>query len=318
VPPGELTVDVVLPTHAGERWVVEAIESVLRQTHAPWKMVVVDDCSPDATVERVESLRRRHPERISLIRLDRPQRAAGARMVGVAHTHGELIAFLDQDDRWAPEKLARQAACFAADPALGAVHTDVEIIDAEGRTRAGAADGENAGRARIDWGAGSHLAAQLFQKNSIRLASSAVRRSAFEAIGGFDTSLFGGEDWEFWVRLADRFPIAHLAAVLTQRRVHTGNVSRVHSLERSAGKLAALEKMRRCQPRIAPLASTKRDQLLREAARDAARQRRIGPAFHYALSLLAHRARVLFEASSAAAVERDPAAAGEADRGKRG
>jgi glycosyltransferase involved in cell wall biosynthesis len=280
--------------------------------------MVVDDCSPDATAERVDSLQLRNPGRISLLRLDRPHRAAGARMVGFAHTSGDLIAFLDQDDRWLPEKLARQVAYFAGDPGLAAVHTDVEIIDADGVPVAGAADRENAGRARIAWGTGSELSALLFRKNSIRLASSAVRRSAFEAIGGFDGSLFGGEDWEFWVRLADRFPIAHLPAVLTQRRVHPGNVSRVHSLERSAGKLEALEKMRREYRHIAPFAAAKRGQLLREATSAAARQRRPGRASLYALSLLAHRFRGLFSASSRVGNDPGRVLRAEAERGKRG
>jgi glycosyltransferase involved in cell wall biosynthesis len=318
VPADELTVDVVLPTHAGERWVAEAIESVLRQTHPLWRLVVIDDCSPDATAERVEALRHRDPDRITLVRLDRPHRAAGARMAGIARSSGDLIAFLDQDDRWLPEKLARQVARFADDPALAAVHTDVEIIDAEGVPRPGAADRENAVRARIAWGTGSDLSAVLFWKNSIRLASSAVRRSAFEAIGGFDTALFGGEDWEFWVRLADRFPIAHLPAVLTQRRVHRGNVSRVHSVERSAGKLQALEKMRCGYHHMAPLAAAKRDQLLREAAVAAARQRRPGRACRYALSLMAHRLRGRFAASSRGGTDGGRRAFTGAKRGKGG
>jgi len=318
VPAGELTVDVILPTHAGERWVAEAIESVLRQTHPLWHLMVVDDCSPDATVERVESLLRRSPDRISLLRLDRPHRAAGARMMGIARTSGDLIAFLDQDDRWLPEKLARQVACFAADPGLAAVHTDVEIIDADGGPRAGAADRENAGRARIAWGTGSDLSAALFRKNSVRLASSALRRTAFEEIGGFDTSLFGGEDWEFWVRLADRFPIAHLPEVLTQRRVHAGNVSRVHSLERCAGKLQALEKMKRGYPQIAPLAAAKRGQLLRQAASAAARRRRPVQASRYALWLVAHRFRGLFAASPRGGTDEDHGTLTEAERGKGG
>ncbi len=295
----------------------EAIDSVVRQTHPLWHLTVVDDCSPDATAERVESLRVRDPDRISLLRLDRPHRAAGARMVGIAHTSGDLIAFLDQDDRWLPDKLARQVACFEGDAAVAAVHTDVEIIDADGAPLAGAAEGENARRARIAWGTGSELSAVLFQKNSIRLASSAVRRSAFEAIGGFDSSLFGGEDWEFWVRLASRFPIAHLPAVLTQRRVHSGNVSRVHSLERSAGKLQALEKMRRDHRHITPLAAAKRAQLLREAASAAARQRRPGRASLYALSLLAHRLRGLFAVSSRAGRDPGRVLRSEAERERR-
>jgi glycosyltransferase involved in cell wall biosynthesis len=318
VPAVELTVDVILPTCAGERWVGEAIESVLRQTHPLWRLMVVDDCSPDATVARVESLRRGDPDRISLLRLDRPHRAAGARIAGVAASGGDLIAFLDQDDRWMPEKLARQVACFAADPALAAVHTDVEIIDADGVSRPGAADRENARRAGIAWGSGPVLAAALVRKNSIRLASSAVRRTAFEAAGGFDTSLFGGEDWEFWVRLADRFPIAHLPEVLTQRRVHPGNASRVHSLERSAGKLAALEKMSCAHRHLAPLAAAKRGELLREAALAAFRQRHPVRASRYALSLGAQRVRDLLAAAARGGRRGDRAGFAEAERGKGG
>jgi glycosyltransferase involved in cell wall biosynthesis len=315
---GELTVDVILPTHAGERWIAEAIESVLGQTYTLWRLTVVDDCSPDATADHVEALRQRHPDRISLLRLDRRHRAAGARMVGIARSGGDLIAFLDQDDLWLPEKLARQVACFARDPTLAAVHTDIEIIDAEGVSREGAADRENAGRAAIAWGTGDELSASLFRKNSIRLASSAVRRTAFEAIGGFDTSLFGGEDWEFWVRLADRFPIAHLPEVLTLRRVHGGNVSRVHSLERSTGKLQALAKMERGYRHIAPLAGTKRGQLLREAALAAARQGHPLQASRYALVLAAHRLRGLFTASSSGGIHQGRVALTEAERRKRG
>jgi glycosyltransferase involved in cell wall biosynthesis len=318
VPADELTVDVILPTHAGERWVGEAIGSVVRQSHSLWQLMVVDDCSPDATAERVESLLQGDPDRISLLRLDRPHRAAGARMRGIARTSGDLIAFLDQDDCWLPEKLARQVACFAADPALAAVHTDVEIIDAEGAPRVGAADRENARRARIAWGSGSGLSAVLFQKNSIRLASSVVRRTAFEAIGGFDTSLFGGEDWEFWVRLADRFPIAHLPEVLTQRRVHADNVSKAHSLERSAGKLQALEKMKRSYRQVAPLAAAKRAQLLREATLAATSQRRPVQASRYAVSLVTHRLRSLLAPSPRGDLNQEESALSEAERGKGG
>ena len=256
-----LRVDVILPVHRGERWVSEAIESVLRQSHPHWHLCVVDDASPDASAQRVEALARRHPGRITLLRLERAQRPAGARMAGVARTRGEVIAFLDQDDRWLPAKLERQVKRLEADASLGAVHGDVEIIDADGAPVPGAADGENAHRASIAWGAGPALAAALFRKNAIRLACAAVRRSAFEAAGGFDTALFGGEDWEFWVRFAERFPIAHLPEVLAQRRVHGANVSRAHAAERTRGKLRALEKMARAHPWLAPHVAGKRREL---------------------------------------------------------
>jgi hypothetical protein len=259
-----LGVDVILPLHGGERWVAEAIESVLAQTWSHWQLWVVDDASPDASVERVEPYRAAHPERIELVRLSESRRAAGARAHAVALGSGEVLAFLDQDDRWLPEKLEAQVARLEADPALAAVHTDVEWIDADGRPIPGAADAENARRAALAWGPG--LAQPLFDRNAIRLVSALVRRSAFQEVGGFDTSLFGGEDWEFWVRLARHFPIAHLPRVLCQRRIHDANVSRVHAAERARGKLRALAAMQRAGGLSPERVVRKRRELLDQAA----------------------------------------------------
>jgi thymidylate kinase len=261
-----LRVDVILPAHGGERWIAEAVESVLAQTWPHWRLTVVDDASPDGSAEIADAYARARPDRIEVLRLARPRRAAGARMEAIAATRGDVIAFLDQDDRWRPEKLARQVALFEADPALGAVHTDCEIIDAHGAIRRGAADGENVRRAAVAWDRGGpELAAALFRKNLVRLASAAVRRSAFEAAGGFDVSLFGGEDWEFWVRFAERFAIAHLAEPLLERRVHGGNTSRARAAERVEGKLRALEKLAREHPFLAPHVPARREALAAEA-----------------------------------------------------
>lgn len=247
--------------HGGERWLEEAIASVLAQSFGDWRLWLVDDASPDACGEMAERFAEAHPERICVIRLEESLRAAGARMEAVARGDAEWIAFLDQDDRWLPQKLERQLARADADPQIAALHCDVAIIDADGRTVADAALRENAGRAEVHWGSGPSLAAALFRKNSIRLASSLVRRREFEQSGGFDTSLFGGEDWEFWVRFASQHEIAHVAEILVERRVHDANVSRVHARERTLGKLRALEKRVADQPYLGPLAAARRAQI---------------------------------------------------------
>lgn len=239
----------------------EAVASVLAQTFPGWQLWLVDDASTDQSGDLAERLAAAHPQRIQVIRLEKGRRAAGARMEAVSRGNGEWIAFLDQDDRWLPRKLERQLA-RAADAA--ALHCDVAIIDAEGRRVPGAADRENALRARVPWGVGPELAASLFRRNSIRLASALVRRDAFEASGGFDASLFGGEDWEFWVRFALQHPIVHVPEVLLERRVHDANVSRVHAAERTLGKLRALEKLVADQPRLGPLAAARRAQIRAE------------------------------------------------------
>ena len=120
------------------------------------------------------------------------------------------------------------------------------------------------------------------------------------------------------MRLADRFPIAHLPEVLTQRRVHADNVSRVHSLERSAGKLQALEKMKGSYRQIAPLAVAKRAQLLREAALAAASQRRLVRASRYAVALVTHHLRGLRTSSPRGEVGQEGSALTDSERGKGG
>ncbi len=260
VPAGR-RVDVILPVHGGEAWLEEAIASVVAQTFDGWQLTVVDDASPDASADIVRRAAEAHPGRIELLQNTSPRRAAGARMQAIERTSAELIAFLDQDDIWRPEKLALQVARFDEDAELDALHTDAVHIDAEGRPIPGAADRENALRARFGWGTGPELAARLFDKNAIRLGSAMLRRSAFAAAGGFDATLFGGEDWEFWVRFAARFRIGHLGEPLLLRRVHGSNVSRVHAAERAEGKLRALEQMLEAQPQLGPRAARRRREI---------------------------------------------------------
>lgn len=259
--PSSPRVDIVLPMHGGERWLEEAVASVLAQSFGDWLLWLVDDASPDTCGAIAERLAEAHPERIRVIRLEEGLRAAGARMEAVSRGDAEWIAFLDQDDRWLPQKLERQLARAEAEPEIAALHCDVTIIDSDGRPMAGAAQRENAQRAQVPWGSGPSLAKVLFRKNSIRLASSLVRRQAFRQSGGFDTSLFGGEDWEFWVRFASQHSVAHVAEILVERRVHDANVSRVHASERTLGKLRALEKRVADQPDLGPLAAARRAQI---------------------------------------------------------
>jgi glycosyltransferase involved in cell wall biosynthesis len=262
-------VDVVLPTHRGRRWVAEAIESVLAQSHRSLHLTVVDDASGDGTYEYVRERYGGTPERVSVLALEAPHRAAGARMEALRRAHGEFVAFIDQDDRWHAEKLERQLARLARGPEAHAVHTDVVHIDDAGREIPRSARGENAARARIDWDelAGGALVRRLFLDGRIRLASALVRRDAFDAMGGFDASLFGGEDWEFWVRLAaGGHRLAHLPEPLLERRVHAGNVSTTHEDERLEGRLAAIDRVLARHPELSDLAPARRATLLRADA----------------------------------------------------
>ncbi len=273
-------VDVILPTHRGRAWVDEAIASVLAQSHAALHLFVVDDASDDGTFQHVCARWSEEP-RLTALSLETPRRAAGARMEAAAAGDAEWIAFIDQDDRWHPEKLARQLACAAEQPGCGAVHTDCEHIDAQGRALPGSARRENAARARVDWSSGDRdeLLRSCFEANRIRLASALVRRSSFEAVGGFDTELFGGEDWDLWVRLASAgIGIAHLAEPLLERRVHPEATSTARRGDRMDGLYRACQRAVDRAPELAPLRGARLEALLRreiESAGGAAARRRL-------------------------------------------
>jgi glycosyltransferase involved in cell wall biosynthesis len=288
-----MKVDVILPVYKGKQWVGEAIDSVLSQRYPNWHLTLVDDASPDDTAEHVEHFCHAYPQQISLIRLKENRRAAGARMEAVRCTKSEVIAFLDQDDRWAPEKLARQIQRFEAWPPVEAVHTDVVHIDAEGNRLARRADWENARRASVPYEnlSKEELTRLLFLSHSIRLVTAAVLRKSFEGAGGFNEALFGGEDWEFWIRFASTCRIGHIAEPLVERRIHDKNTSVHYARSRISGAFAALDKVKVACPHLSALAYKRRANLLKQAVVAALENNRVEEAREIARLLV--RARPL-------------------------
>jgi glycosyltransferase involved in cell wall biosynthesis len=264
---GTLRVDIILPIYqARRRWIREAIGSILAQTYPHWHLTIVDDASPDDTMAYIQETYQDYPDSISFIQLEQNHGPAGARMEAIRQTQGDLIAFIDQDDRWHPRKLERQIERLKQNPKIEAVHADVQRIDEDGDLIPGAAKRENALRSSIPYDSLSRnaLMEEMFLKNSIRLASAVVLRRPFEQIGGFDESLFGGEDWDFWVRFAaSGYRIAHLTEFLVERRIHSENVSSVHQHARTRGLLQALNKLVERCPFLKHLAHNRQARILR-------------------------------------------------------
>src|SRR5436309_2285924 len=116
-------VSVIIPTWNGAAFIGEAIDSVLRQTHRPLEVIIVDDGSTDGTPELV----RRFADRVRLV--EQPNAGtATARNTGLATAHWENAAFLDHDDLWIPTKLQRQLAVVQNSGAC-AVYGAVEFFD---------------------------------------------------------------------------------------------------------------------------------------------------------------------------------------------
>ena len=218
-------VHVVVPVHDGERFLAEALESVLAQDW-PLEVTVVDDGSTDMSAEVAQ----RYPVR--LIRQEN-RGVAAARNAGVAASTGAFVAFIDQDDVWLPGKVERQVEYLAAHPEAGSVHVWAEIL-------------LEPGTEPPPWLDAVYLAGAHYRPLPSGLM---IRREVFEVVGPFDTSYERGSDTDWHLRALDAgFADGVIEEPLFRWRVHDRNASHgveparvdlLVALKRSAGRKRA-------------------------------------------------------------------------------
>lgn len=194
---------VVIPLYNKERQIAGTLRSVFAQTFADYEIIVVDDGSTDGSPAVVESL---HDPRIRLIR----QANAGvsaARNLGIAEARSEYIALLDADDEWRPEYLATIATIIRKYPQCDVFATNYSHVDSNGKTfptilRKLPFDGN-------DGILYNYFEVASVSSPPIGTSAVAVRKSAFQSVGGFPLGIKSGEDLLTWARLAARYKIAY-------------------------------------------------------------------------------------------------------------
>lgn len=203
----------VIPSYNHADYLKECVDSVLMQTPAPLQVIVVDDGSSDGSVALLQS----YGNRITLLQ-QRRRRQACARNAGLAVAQGELVAFLDSDDRYRSGRLAAAVAAFQADAEATLVWSDFCTINAEGQP---------VGGYRWQAQAGADFRRTLIAGNPICNATVTVKRDALLAIGGFDERIPRACDGAAWFQLAARgHRFVHLPHGLVDYRLHGGNDSR--------------------------------------------------------------------------------------------
>ncbi len=226
----EHSVSIVIPVFNGERFIERTLASALNQTYRPIEIVVVDDGSTDHTSAIVEAAAAHH----SNVRVFRGPRlgAGGARNLGIRQAYGDLIAPLDADDLWHPEKISRQVAIIRASSSrVGVVYCWSLDIDENDFIISPIKD-----KSFVQ----GNVVRKLIEENNFLTNGSVplIRRSYLEAVGGYDDLKImpGSEDWKLYLALAEICEFAVVPAHLVGYRRSDTNTSKdtsamEHSIE---------------------------------------------------------------------------------------
>ena len=208
-------VAVIIPTFNRRALVGEAVRSVCAQSCSDYELIVVDDGSEDGTAE---ALRDEFGGRLRVIHTEN-RGVSAARNTGVAASQGELLAFLDSDDLWHPEKLAAQLQYLDA-------HPDIQICQTE---EVWVRRGVRVNPCRHHRKPEGDIFVASLRLCLVSPSAVMMRRPLFEAMGGFDEALPACEDYDLWLRIAHRFPLGLVPrALVTKRGGHEDQLSRRH------------------------------------------------------------------------------------------
>lgn len=220
---------VIMPVHNGERFLGEAISSVLEQTFADFELIVVDDGSSDGTCDIVRGYIERDP-RVRLVRTGKNGGSHHARNLGIAATRAALVAFCDADDVCDPRKLERQLDELRRRPELAAVATYALYVSEDLSRTVGWY------RTRLS---PEEIRETAPMRNVFPMAFAMCRREALGAIGGFNEAL-KFSDYFVALRLAAQFDLAVIPEDLYRIRVHALSLSQMLAEDMAPGILDSL------------------------------------------------------------------------------
>ena len=184
---------IIITTHNRPHLLPRAVESA-RAAGSDVEIVVVDDASADETAAVCRNL-----SGINYVRVERNQRVAGARNIGLVASHGEYLSFLDDDDARLPDSLDAQIETLEREPRAGLIYGRAIFANQDGApgtqsypTECPAGD--------VFW--------KLLSRNFIPCGSTVFRRSCLAQVGLLDDSIPGLDDWDLWIRIAEIYPVA--------------------------------------------------------------------------------------------------------------
>jgi len=211
-------VSIIIPTY-NRGWILkDAIDSVLSQKFQDFELIVVDDGSTDNTGD----ILRIYQDNIIIIR-QKNSGVSAARNKGIYRASGSLVAFLDSDDLWLPEKLSAQVAFFNANP--DAMICQTEEIWIRNSVRVNPKN-----RHKKPWGM---IFEQSLMLCLVSPSAVMIRRNLFDTVGLFDESLPACEDFDLWLRISCKYPVYLIdTPLIIKRGGHEDQLSRNPGLDR--------------------------------------------------------------------------------------
>ncbi|MBN8246602.1 MAG: glycosyltransferase [Verrucomicrobia bacterium] len=216
-------ISIVLPTYNGSRYLAASVASVLRQSYPHWELLLQDDCSTDGTPELIARLAA-GDSRIKPVRNSVNLRLPNSLNAGFARAAGEFLTWTSDDNEYRPEALEAMLGLLTSDPAAGLVYCDMTYMDDDGRPQEAwvAPEPETIGSTNPVGGCFLY------------------RRTVLDLVGGYDDRWRLVEDWEYWIRVAMRFPIRALHRDLYLYRRHAGSLTTTRAAEVRRIRLAML------------------------------------------------------------------------------
>ena len=219
-------VSIVLPVHNQAYLVDEAIGGVLSQTYTTWELIVLDDGSTDDLEHRV----RQYLDEPRLLFVRQPnQRLPAALNHALDYARGDLLTWISADNIMLPTQLARLVEELAAHPDAGLVYSDYWAIDDKGgplddpRWRPHNRDPEIPDLIRLP----SEVTIENFHRSGDNFigASFLYRKAIADIVGRYADDFFGGEDYDFWLRMHLVTQFRHVADPLYKYRVHRDSLT---------------------------------------------------------------------------------------------
>jgi glycosyltransferase involved in cell wall biosynthesis len=223
-------VSVIIPTHNRAEWLPACVDSVRASQTSDVEIIVVDDGSTDGTDRVVPGIG-------ADVRYIWQTNAgpAAARNRGAREARGRYLAFLDSDDRWLPEAPQRLIEFMELNPELAVGFGDVLVGNSRDgyKSKFALPDHDEFWELPHQQDRGSFRVPEMrpffhcmVRCNQVHISAAIARKSAFEAVGGYDEALRGAADWDLWLRLAARFPFVFSSSAVSTYEKHVGNMSR--------------------------------------------------------------------------------------------